>query len=83
VCRGYVHARSGAAMELLDEGSSKDQGLDFVAFYPTEECLVKMLYRSGFPFVYLFQRLPEHALYRQSGSPQTRTHDDGCVETCR
>ena len=56
----------GAAMELLDEGSSEDQGLNFVAFYPTEECLVKMLYRSGFPFVYLFQRLPEHSLYRQS-----------------
>jgi len=55
-----------ATMELLDEGTSDDQGLNFVAFYPTEACLVKMLYRSGFPFVYMFQRLPEHQLYRQS-----------------
>lgn len=63
-----------ATMELLDEGSLTDQGLNFVAFYPTEACLVKMLYRSGFPFVYLFQRLPEHSLYRQSvGRKRERT----------
>jgi len=66
IVEGMCTPGPGAAMELLDEGSSKDQGLHFVAFYPTEECLVKMLYRSGFPFVYLFQRLPEHPLYRES-----------------
>jgi SAM-dependent methyltransferase len=53
-------------MELLDEGAIEDQGLNFVAFYPSEACLVKMLYRSGFPFVYLFRRLPEHPDYRPS-----------------
>jgi SAM-dependent methyltransferase len=53
-------------MELLDECAIEDQGLNFVAFYPSEACLVKMLYRSGFPFVYLFKRLPEHPVYRQS-----------------
>jgi len=63
---GMCTPGQGATMELLDEAALKDQGLDFVAFYPTEECLVKMLYRSGFPFVYLFQRLPDHPLYRQS-----------------
>jgi SAM-dependent methyltransferase len=63
-----------ATMELLDEGISKDQGLNFVAFYPTEACLVKMLYRAGFPFVYSFDRLPEHPLYRQSlGRKRERT----------
>jgi SAM-dependent methyltransferase len=66
IVEGMCTPGPGATMELLDEGSSKDQGLNFVAFYPTEECLVKMLYRSGFPFVYLFQRLPEHSLYRES-----------------
>jgi SAM-dependent methyltransferase len=66
IVEGMCRPGSGAAMELLDEGSSEDQGLSFVAFYPTEACLVKMLYRSGFPFVYLFRRLPEHSLYRQS-----------------
>lgn len=45
-------------LALLDEGSEHDQGLNYVAFYPTESCLVKMLYRAGFPFVYFFQGLP-------------------------
>lgn len=55
-----------AMMELLNEGSTEDQGLNYVAFYPTESCLINMLYRSGFPYVYQFQRLPEHELYRRS-----------------
>jgi SAM-dependent methyltransferase len=46
-------------MELLDEGQVEDQGLNYVAFYPTESCLVKMLYRAGFPFVYMFRQLPD------------------------
>jgi SAM-dependent methyltransferase len=66
IVEGMCTPGPGMTMELLDEGESQDQGLDFVAFYPTEACLVKMLYRSGFPFVYLFRRLPNHALYRQS-----------------
>jgi len=66
IVEGMCTPGPGATMELLDEGSSTDQGLNFVAFYPTEECLVKMLYRSGFPFVYLFQRLPEDSHYRES-----------------
>jgi SAM-dependent methyltransferase len=45
-------------MELLDEAPSEDQGLNYVAFYPTESCLIKMLYRAGFPFVYRFKKLP-------------------------
>src|SRR4029077_10265826 len=47
-----------ASMALLDEDRAHDQGLEYVAFYPTEACLVKMLYRAGFPFVYTFERLP-------------------------
>jgi len=45
--------------KLLDEAQADNQGLNYVAFYPTESCLVKMLYRAGFPFVYRFQRLPD------------------------
>lgn len=66
IVEGMCIPGPGATMELLDEGKSQDQGLDFVAFYPTEDCLIKMLYRSGFPFVYLFRRLPDHVLYRES-----------------
>jgi tRNA (mo5U34)-methyltransferase len=47
-------------LELLDEGQVEDQGLNFVGFYPTESCLVKMLYRAGFPFVYGFRELPDN-----------------------
>jgi SAM-dependent methyltransferase len=46
-------------LRLLDEAHTDNQGLSYVAFYPTESCLVKMLYRAGFPFVYHFQRLPD------------------------
>jgi SAM-dependent methyltransferase len=47
-----------ASMALLDEDRAHDQGLDYVAFYPTVACLIKMLYRAGFPFVYEFKSLP-------------------------
>jgi len=50
-------------MELLDEGVAENQGLRYVAFYPSEACLAKMLYRSGFLFVYSFNQLPTHELY--------------------
>jgi SAM-dependent methyltransferase len=50
-------------MELLDEGVAENQGLSYVAFYPSESCLTKMLYRSGFPFVYRSNRLPADELY--------------------
>lgn len=47
-------------VELREEGTSEDQGLNSLAFYPTESCLVKMLYRAGFQWVYRFTRLPDH-----------------------
>ena len=46
------------ALLLLDESLEDNQGLNRVAFYPTESCLIKMLSRAGFPFVYRFRRLP-------------------------
>ncbi len=63
VVEGMCSPSSHSAMELLDEGVSENQGLSYVAFYPSESCLVKMLYRSGFPFVYRFKNLPAHELY--------------------
>src|SRR5713101_2373991 len=53
---------------LLEEGKGHDQGLNYVAFYPTEACLVKMLYRAGFPFVYGFDRLPPDVQFRTTVS---------------
>src|SRR5205807_521141 len=51
-------------LELRDEVASEDQGLSSSAFYPTENCLVKMLYGAGFRVVYRFTVLPEHEDYR-------------------
>ncbi len=47
-------------MLLREEPSSEDQSLTNIAFYATEGCLVKMLYRAGFPQVYRLEQLPEH-----------------------
>lgn len=51
---------------LMDEGQLEDQGLNYVAFYPSEGCLIKMLYRSGFPFVYRFLSFPDHEQFRKT-----------------
>ena len=57
---------SETTMELLDEGHGEDQGLNYVAFYPSESSFIKMLYRAGFPFVYRFEQLPAHELYTKT-----------------
>jgi SAM-dependent methyltransferase len=63
-----------ALLDLREEGKTEDQGLNFVAFYPTEPCLVKMLHSAGFPFVYRFSRMPEHEAFHEGGTrKQMRT----------
>lgn len=58
----------GAVLSLRDEGQSQDQGVRFVAFYPSENCLIKMCYKVGFPFVYRFDELPQHEDFRRTFS---------------
>ena len=53
-------------MELIDESHEDNQALTYVAFYPSEPCLIKMLYRAGFPYVYAFEKLPPHPLFHAS-----------------
>jgi SAM-dependent methyltransferase len=53
-------------MALIEEEIHDDQGLNHIAFYPTEACLIKMLYRSGFPFVFQFVNQPDHPHYHAS-----------------
>jgi hypothetical protein len=53
-------------VEILDEVVFDNQGLNYVALCPSEPAFVKMLYCSGFPFVYTFRNLPNHPLYRSS-----------------
>jgi SAM-dependent methyltransferase len=58
------------AMVLIDEEIHGDQGLEHIAFYPTEACLIKMFYRVGFAYVYTFRRQPNHSEY--GNTPETR-----------
>ena len=59
---------------LFEEVSSDDQGLDFIAFIVSQKCLVEMLYKAGFKYVYLTKDLPDHYEFRKSFSrKQART----------
>jgi SAM-dependent methyltransferase len=61
-------------MALVDEEMHEDQGLNHLAFYPTEACLVKLMYRAGFPNVYRFSKMPEHDHYHSTqNARQVRT----------
>jgi FkbM family methyltransferase len=54
------------SMVLLNEPRFEDQSLTDVAFYPSESCLVKMLYRVGFRSVYRLAVLPDHDEFRET-----------------
>ncbi len=60
---GVIFPGEEPIMALVDEGATEDQGLNHFAFYPTEACLIKMLYRSGFANVYGLTAQPNHPEY--------------------
>jgi SAM-dependent methyltransferase len=52
-------------LHLREENSAaEDQGLTPAVFYPSEACLIKMLYRAGFSSVSRPARLPDHPEFR-------------------
>jgi FkbM family methyltransferase len=53
-------------MLLREEPRLEDQSLTDVAFYASEGCLAKMLYRAGFSFVYRMDTLPDHDDFKDS-----------------
>jgi hypothetical protein len=53
-------------MMLRDEPRQEDQSLTNTAVYPTETCLVKMLYRAGFAAVYRAAVMPDHDDFRET-----------------
>ncbi len=53
-------------MLLREEPSFEDQSLTDIAFYASEGCLVKMLYRAGFTAVYRIALLPDHDDFRET-----------------
>jgi FkbM family methyltransferase len=54
------------ALLLREEPRVKDQSLTDIALYPSEICLVKMLYRAGFAAVYRLRDLPDHEDFQQT-----------------
>jgi hypothetical protein len=63
---GVIFPGEEPIMALVDEEPHDDQGLNHIAFYPTEACLVKMLYRCGFSQVYGLARQPDHPDYHST-----------------
>ena len=55
-----------ARMLLREEPSQHDQSLTDIAFYPSEACLAKMLFRAGFTNVYRVEQLPGHDDFRET-----------------
>ncbi len=61
-------------MDLVDEGTTEDQALLHIAFYPTEACLIKFMYGAGFKNVFRCAPMPNHPHFQRSGSkPGMRT----------
>jgi SAM-dependent methyltransferase len=57
---------SNPVARLIDEGNTEDQSLNYIALVPSESGLIKMLYRGGFPYVYLSDVMPDHEEFRQT-----------------
>ncbi|HTC63543.1 MAG TPA: class I SAM-dependent methyltransferase [Candidatus Saccharimonadales bacterium] len=53
-------------MLLRNEPALEDQSLTDVAFYPSEGCIIKMLYRAGFTSVYRVNPLPDDDDFRDT-----------------
>jgi FkbM family methyltransferase len=74
LAESMVHPGSKPQMDLVDEGTTEDQALLHIAFYPTEACLVKLMYGAGFTNVYRCARMPDHPHFQDSPSaPRLRT----------
>jgi FkbM family methyltransferase len=55
-----------AVSVLYEESQSNNQGLNYIAWMPTESGFVKMLYQAGFEGVYRSTPLPDHEQFRHS-----------------
>jgi SAM-dependent methyltransferase len=51
---------------LYEENHAVDQSLGYMAMVPSKNCLVKIMYNAGFPFVYEVKVLPDHEQFRGS-----------------
>src|SRR5579864_1583694 len=63
---------NSAGMLWREEPAAADQSLTDIALYPSEACLVKMLYRAGFAAVYRVAELPDHDDFRETAEHARR-----------
>ena len=61
-----------AEMLLREEPRAADQSLTDIAMYPSEACLVKMLYRARFAAVYRLAEPPDHEDFRETAEHARR-----------
>jgi len=64
IIESMIAPHSSPSAVLIDESKGIDQALSYVAFVPSEPCLVKMLYRAGFSYVYRAASLPNHTDFK-------------------
>jgi FkbM family methyltransferase len=63
---------NSTGMILREESAAADQSLTDIALYPSEACLVKVLYRAGFAAVYRLADLPDHDDFRETAEHTRR-----------
>jgi FkbM family methyltransferase len=68
IVEGMVFPDDRPILAIMDEGLTEDQGLRYVALYPTENAMVKLLYRAGFPHVYRLTAKPPHPDFSSSSA---------------
>lgn len=73
IVESMVTPTSKPVSMLVDDGISDDQSVHCVAFVPSEACIVKMLYRSGFEAVYRLRHLPDHDDFKKTITHRRRT----------
>jgi SAM-dependent methyltransferase len=62
---GICYPSPDPILVLMDEVESRDQGLNYLAHYPSETGLVKMLRHAGCATCYLPSQMPAHAEYQE------------------
>jgi SAM-dependent methyltransferase len=60
LAESVIFPGSEPVMGLVEEGHLEDQSLNYAAFYPTEACLTKTMYKAGFGSVYRVRKMPDH-----------------------
>jgi SAM-dependent methyltransferase len=71
---GVCYPSAESLMVLVDEDDLDDQGINHIAFYPSEISLIKMLLRSGYTSCFLPRTMPDHSFYHPpKGSFRYRT----------